>query len=297
MGDREREVTMQRTVQTALVLLVLIVAAVFAGCTGMPGLETTEEFNRTVPVEPGSAVTVINRNGGVSVNAWEEDYVAVTAVKRTPYGRAELEKVRIEVTKGDPLRIETVHTGLNPQVNVKYTISLPPTVVLQRAVTSNGPIDLAGVRVNGTELRTSNGPVRVDGARGGDIAAASSNGGIEVRGAEGYITARTSNAGITVEESGGVLELQTSNGPISASIPATRGDVAITTSNGAIALRLAESLNVRVVATTSNGRIAVNDLPLLLDESSGTRVSGTLGDGGPTIAVTTSNGGIDLSGL
>jgi len=263
----------------------------------VPGPEETEEFNRAVPAEPGSGLAVVNRNGGVNVSAWGEDYIAVTAVKRTVYGREELAKVRIEVTEGDPLRIETVHTGLNPQVNVKYTISLPPTVVLQQAVTSNGPIDLAGVRVNGTELRTSNGPVRVDGARGGDITAASSNGGIEVRGAEGYITARTSNAGITVEESGGVLELQTSNGPISASIPATRGDVAITTSNGAIALRLAESLNVRVVATTSNGRIAVNDLPLLLDESSGTRVSGTIGDGGPTIAVTTSNGGIDLSGL
>ncbi|MCK9308608.1 MAG: DUF4097 domain-containing protein [Methanoculleus sp.] len=178
-----------------------------------------------------------------------------------------------------------------------YTIHLPPTVVLQRVESSNGPIDLSGVRVNGTELLTSNGPVLVDGAPGGDLAATSSNGRVEMRGVEGYVTATTSNGAVTVEDCRGVLELRTSNGAISAGIPAVRGDVTISSSNGAITLRLAESLNAGVAATTSNGRIAVNDLALQLDESSGTRISGTLGDGGPMITITTSNGNIDLSGL
>ncbi|MBA7473466.1 hypothetical protein ES707_08806 [subsurface metagenome] len=91
--------------------------------------------------------------------------------------------------------------------------------------------------------------------------------------------------------------MRTSNGPISAGIPTVRGNVTISSSNGAITLWLAESLDAGIVATTSNGRIAVHDLPLLLRESTGTSVSGTLGNGGPTITVTTSNGGIDLSGL
>ncbi len=286
---------MQGTVYALLALLIAF--AVLPGCVGVPGLESTEEFDRTVTVEPESGVVVINHNGGVNVNVQEGDTVAVSAVKRSVYGQGELAKARIEVTEGDPLRIETVHTAFNPQVSVDYTIHLPPTVVLQRVESSNGPIDLSGVLVNGTELRTSNGPVRVDGAPGGDIAAASSNGGIEVRGAEGYVTARTSNAPITVEGSGGIAELRTSNGPISAEIPAVRGDVTVSSSNGAVTLRLAESLDARVVATTSNGRIAASDLPLLLDESSGTRVSGTLGEGGPTITVTTSNGGIELTRL
>jgi hypothetical protein len=288
---------MQRTGYVALALAILVVLTVTPGCTGVPGLEATEEFNKTVTVEPGSNVTVINRNGGVSVNVREGETVTVSAVKRSVYGQAELDNVRIEVTEGDPLRIETVHTGIDPRVSVQYTIFLPPTVVLQQAVTSNGPISLSGVQVNGTNLETSNGPVRVDGAPSGDLAATASNGGIEVRGAEGYVAARTSNAGITVEGSGGIADLQTSNGPISADIPAVRGDVEITSSNGAIALRLAEDLDARIVATTSNGRITVNDLPLLLDESTGTRVVGTLGEGGPKITVTTSNGNIVLSRL
>jgi DUF4097 and DUF4098 domain-containing protein YvlB len=288
--------SMQKTGYAALALLV-VVTAILPGCTGVPGIEATEEFNRTVTVEPGSGVTVINRNGGVNVDVREGETVSITAVKRSVYGESELDKVRIEVTEGDPLRVETVHTALNPRVSVTYTIHLPPTVVLREAVSSNGPIALSGVRVDGTELTTSNGPVTVDGAPGGDLFAASSNGRIEVRGAEGYVTATTSNAGITVEDSAGVVELQTSNGPITAAIPALRGDVDIRTSNGGITLRLAEALDARIVATTSNGGISVNNLPLRLEESSGTRVSGTLGEGGPAITVTTSNGGIDLSVL
>ena len=288
---------MKKPACAILTMLMLIASAALSGCTGIPDLEATEEFNRTVTVEPGSEVVVINRNGGVTVDVREGETVTVSAVKRSAYGQTELDKVQIVVTEGDPLRIETVHTAQDPQVNVDCTIHLPPATVLLRAESSNGPIDLAGARVNGTELLTSNGPIRVDGAPGGDITADSSNGPIEVRGADGYVTARTSNGHITVEESAGVMELRTSNGPITASIPAVRGDVKITTSNGAITLRLAETLDARLIATTSGGRIAASNLPLQLEESSGTRIVGTLGDGGPTITVTTSNGGINLEGL
>ena len=187
---------MQRTVYAVLALAVL--TTVLAGCTGVPGLEETEQFDRTVAMEPGSGIVVINRNGNVAVTVREGNDVGITAVKRSVYGRGELDKARIEVTEGDPLRVETVHTGFNPRVSVDYTISLPPTVVLQRIESSNGGIKLAGVRVTETELLTSNGRVIVDGAPGGDLAATSSNGRIELSGVEGYVTATTSNAGITV---------------------------------------------------------------------------------------------------
>lgn len=54
---------MQRAIYTALAFAVLIAAAVLAGCTGVPGPEETEEFNRAVPAEPGSGLAVVNRNG------------------------------------------------------------------------------------------------------------------------------------------------------------------------------------------------------------------------------------------
>lgn len=285
---------MQATVYAVLALAVLTTA--LSGCTGVPGPEETEQFERTVAVEPESGIVVINRNGNVAVNVREGEAVGITAVKRSVYGRGELEKVRIEVTEGDPLRVETVHTSFNPRVSVDYTISLPPTVVLRRIESSNGGIELSGVRVEETELLTSNGRVIVDDAPGGDLTATSSNGRIDIRGAEGYVTATTSNAAITVEDCGGIAGLATSNGEVIAEIPAVREDVTISSSNAGITLRFAEDLDARVVATTSNARITVHDLMLRLEESTGTSVSGTLGSGGPTVTVKTSNAGIDLFG-
>ncbi|MDD3070931.1 MAG: DUF4097 family beta strand repeat-containing protein [Methanoculleus horonobensis] len=285
---------MQRTVYAVLALVVL--ATALSGCTGVPGVEETEQFDRTVAVEPESSIVVINHNGNVAVTVREGNDVLITAVKRSVYGRGELDKVEIEVTEGDPLRVETVHTGFNPRVSVDYTISLPPTVVLQRVESSNGRIELSGVRVTETELLTSNGRVTVNGAPGGDLVATSSNGRIELSGVEGYVMATTSNAGITVEDCGGITGLATSNGAITAEIPAIRGDVTVSSSNAGITLRFAEDLNARVAATTSNGRITVHNLMLQLEESTGTSVSGTLGAGGPTVSVRTSNAGIDLFG-
>lgn len=285
---------MQKTIPVALVLAVIITVA---GCTGVPGPEETEVFDRTVTVEPGTGLIVTSRNGGVNVSAGEKGSVAITAVKRTTYGRAELVKLRIDVMEGDTLRIETAYTDLNVRASVDYMIRVPPDLIVQRIETSNGPIRLSGVRVAGAELKTSNGPVHVDGARGGDLRAASSNGGIDLLGVEGYVTATTSNGGVTVEDCGGVTALRTSNGPVSATISAVREDVTVSTSNGGIALRLADDLDARVVATTSNGAVTLRDLPLQISESTARSVTGQLGSGGPTIAITTSNGGIGLSGF
>lgn len=287
---------MKDVIYVALAVLIVTIV-MLSGCTGVLGPEETEKFNREVPAKPGSDLAVVNRNGGVDMGIWEEDYVAVTAVKRTFYGRAELEKARIEVTENDPILIWTVHTGMNARVSVDYTVQIPADVVLRGIDTSNGQIRLQGVQVAGTEIHTSNGPVIVDGAPGGDLTAVTSNGWINLSGVEGYVTAKTSNDGIMVERSGGVGDLQASNGPISAEISAIRGDVTISTSNGEIALRIAKDLNARVIATTSNGRIAIRDLPLRVSESTETSVLGSLGAGGPTITIVTSNGDINLAGL
>ncbi len=291
-----RGTKVEGAIYAALAMLVVAIV-MLSGCIGAPGPEETEGFNRTVPANPGSDLAVVNRNGGVNMSIWEEDYVTVTAVKRTFYGQAELEKVRIEVTENDPILIGTMHTGMNARVSVDHTIRLPADVILRGIENSNGPIELQGVQVAGTELHTSNGPVTVDGAPGGDLVAVTSNGRIDLSGVEGYVTAKTSNGGITVARSGGIGDLQTSNGSISAEISAVRDDVTISSSNGDIALRIAKDLNAQVIATTSNGRITIHDLPFRVSESTKTSVSGSLGAGGPTITIITSNGDIDLAGL
>ena len=60
---------MHRTI--SLAFAILIAATTLAGCTGVPGPEETEVFDRTVAGEPESSVVVVNRNGGVNMGAWD----------------------------------------------------------------------------------------------------------------------------------------------------------------------------------------------------------------------------------
>ncbi len=62
-------------------------------------------------------------------------------------------------------------------------------------------------------------------------------------------------------------------------------------------LAIAPEINATIVAGTSGGRIAATDLPLALRQSSETNLAGTLGSGGATNTVLTSNGDIVLSAL
>jgi DUF4097 and DUF4098 domain-containing protein YvlB len=69
--------------------------------------------------------------------------------------------------------------------------------------------------------------------------------------------------------------------------------VSLRTTNGAITLRLPEGTNASIDARTSNGAIR-SDLPVTIGSSSRNRLQGTLGRGGPTIEMRTTNGAIRL---
>ena len=71
----------------------------------------------------------------------------------------------------------------------------------------------------------------------------------------------------------------------------------MTTSNGAVALLLAPSLNAMIDARTSNGRVTVSGLALNATTAGPSEVVGTLGTGGNTLRIETSNGAITLGPL
>jgi DUF4097 and DUF4098 domain-containing protein YvlB len=302
---------------TAAILLLTLTAALVcsAGCTAPPffGGGAEETFNQTIPVEPGTALFVQNRNGDVNLTTWDESTVWLEAVKQTPLTEEELALVDIVVRDEEPLRIETVRARDNVQVTVDEQIRVPPSVVIDTVSTTNGDIVLAGTRgdariitsngnitATGADVafaQTSNGQIAVTDAAG-NLTAVSSNGGITVRNVTGYVSAVTSNGAITVRDPGGIDVLKTTNAGVSAAIPAIRDDVTVTTSNGDIYLNLAPDLNATIIAGTSGGRIIATGLPLTVGQTTETTLQGTLGDGEEaTITIFTSNGDIVLSAL
>lgn len=302
--------------KTTTILLLALTAALVcsSGCTVPPlfGGGAMEEVNLTVPVTPGTALFVQNRNGDVHLITGDGGAVSINAVKRTPLAQDELSLVEIIVREEEPLRVETVRARDTVQVSVDERIRIPATVAVDTVSTTNGDIILAGT---GGEARliTSNGNITATGANvafaqtsngnvavtntTGDLTAVSSNGNITARNVIGYVSAVTSNAGVTIRNPGGIDTLKTTNGPISADIPAIRDNVSITTSNGDVRLNLAPDLNATIVAGTSGGRIVASGLPITAEQTGETTLQGRLGSGGATITVFTSNGDIILSPL
>ncbi|KUG18943.1 MAG: DUF4097 family beta strand repeat protein [Methanomicrobiaceae archaeon] len=278
--------------RAALLALILIGLCVSAGCFGpIPGAGQTETEYRTVAAGPGREIVVQNRNGNVHLEAWDRDYVEITAEMRTSFFRSELDRAEIPVSDSDTLLIETRHSGQNVRVQVDYRINVPADAEVTRITTTNGAIVAENARVARAEA--SNGPITLRGTRG-DVSMVTSNGPIEVEDVSGFVAAATSNGGITARNVSGIADLKASNGAIVADLPAMRDDVSIATSNGAVTIRVSAGLDADVLLQTSNGRIAVHDLPLTFRQYSDRFVQGVLGSGGHTLSVSTSNAAIEL---
>src|SRR4030042_3874693 len=130
-------------------------------------MERTEKFYETYPAPAGIRVDVANASGGdVAITGWSIDYVEVSAVKKTIWGAAELDKVDIQVsTENDHILIETVLTGKNVRASVDYEIKMPNNAIAGSIETTDGGVALQGVNGNAT-VTSSNGEISARGLVG-----------------------------------------------------------------------------------------------------------------------------------
>jgi DUF4097 and DUF4098 domain-containing protein YvlB len=276
----------------------------------------TADFHYSQPLKPGGRVTVENFNGSIEITGSDTDTVDVSGVKYA--GTQELlDRMKIDVVKsGDVVQIRTVRPSV-PRGNMgaKYVIRVPRKVELERITSSNGSIHVSDVE-GPARLRTSNGTVHANNLKG-NLDASTSNGGIEVEDLEGsavlktsngrvhaedvrgQIEAETSNGGINVHvakaDSGHPIRLDTSNGGIDVTLDQpTQNDVIASTSNAGITVHLAPSIAARVKAHTSNGSISSDFDVKVQGQINKHSLEGTIGEGGPMLELTTSNGSIHL---
>jgi hypothetical protein len=125
-----------------------------------------------------------------------------------------------------------------------------------------------------------------------------SNGSISIQGFTGGALLRTSNGGIDVVELQDGIDAHTSNGAITCDLTAlgTDEEALLSTSNGRITLTLPGDVDATFEAHTSNGSVEVSGFDDIdFDVNDSTHKTGTIGNGGATISLSTSNGGIILS--
>jgi hypothetical protein len=253
-----------------------------------------EDFHYNYPLKSGGRITVEGFNGGIEISPWEQENVDISG---TRYARSQdaISEIRIEVDHtADAVSVRATRpTMRNGNFGARFVLKVPRNAVLERIVTSNGSIR-ASDGMGPARLRTSNGSVHVDRFRG-DLHAETSNGAVDLNDVDGPVTAHTSNGAVRGKGFHGAVDVSTSNGGIdlmfaSAPVPAIRAH----TSNSGITVRLPGEVNAHLSAGTSNGSITSDFEMLTRGEVSRHHWEGTLGSGGPTIELQTSNGSVRI---
>jgi Toastrack DUF4097 len=226
-----------------------------------------DTWTHSYTVAEGGRVEVVNTNGTIEVEQSAGPTLEVTAERTAKAAtdedaKALLAKVRIdEAVTPESVRLETKAPKSYGRggVEVKYFLKVPQGLRVAPH-TSNGTITLT---------RLTN-----------DIDASTTNGGIHGEELTGSVAASTTNGGIALTIKGlgkAGVRAETTNGGVAVELPADAGaDVAVQVTNGGIGLD-----NLRLETTGDQSR---------------RHVEGRLNGGGPRVELSTTNGGIRLTG-
>jgi|SRR5579883_2255403 len=251
------------------------------------------DFHYSYPLKSDGRVSLENFNGSVEIAGWDQNTVDVSGAKygATPEAR---DAVKIDIAASpDSVAVRTIRPSDRRNVGARYILRVPRRAQLERVTTSNGSLrlsDLAGP----ARVKTSNGTLKVFNVTG-NFDGGTSNGSVELNDLKGDCTVRTSNGRIHAQHVQGGLDASTSNGSVDAAVTDFRSrGVRIATSNGSITLRLPQPLNANLLARTSNSSVHSEFDMTQRVRADKHHLEGTIGSGGPTLDLSTSNGSIHV---
>jgi DUF4097 and DUF4098 domain-containing protein YvlB len=310
-------------VKTMRVLLIIATALSLTGCefgdmgNMGPSDRYRSDFHFSYVMQPHGTINAESFNGAIDISGWDENKVEITGSK---YGSSEAlrDAVKVEVhNTPDSVEIRAVKPSVQMgSAGARFTLHVPRGATLDRITTSNGAVKVRDVKA-AAHVKTSNGAIAVTNVAG-DVDAHTSNGSVEADSIQGGATLKTSNGHIRAEGIGGPLEAETSNSGITARLDtapssaiklvcsygaidltlgsAPKADVRAETRNSGIKLHLPAGTSAHVVADSSNGSISSDFAiaPTPRGDIEKKHANGTIGAGGPTIELSTSNGSIHI---
>jgi len=245
----------------------------FAALAAAP-LAAQDAFSWRGRIDSGRTLEIKGINGSIRAVASSGTEVRVSAEKRAR--RSDPDEVRIEVVEheGGVTICAVYPTPRNREPNECRPGSAGRLNSNDNDVNVDFAVEVpAGVRFHATTV----------------------NGAVQATSLGGDVRAVTVNGDITVSTSG-TARANTVNGTIEVSMARSdwTGDLEFETVNGGIAITLAESVSTDVEASTVNGSIET-DFPLTVRGRFGPkRVTGTIGQGGRKLALSTVNGSISI---
>ena len=209
---------------------------------------------------PGDLTVNAKPNGGISVEAWDRNEMQVRAkVQAWAESDASAREIldSVDLTVGRKISAEGPKSKNKEGWSVSYRIMVP---------------------------------------RNTDLELASTNGGITIDGIHGELRFQTTNGGIHLENVGGDVEGQTTNGGVHVALTgdtwAGKGMV-VKTTNGGVKLSVPSGYSAHLETATTNGGMNVG-FPVTVQGKIDRKLSVDLGDGGPTLKITTTNGGVSI---
>jgi len=256
-----------------------------------------ESYEKNIKVSTQNFLNVENKNGKVKIKTTSRDDIILKVTKRANKRNADFKDVQIKINETDSeINIKTKYeTLLNPHISVDMELEIPHSLQLKEISSSNGKIILTDC-VGNAEISSSNGSITAKNCVG-DFKFTTSNASIYAQNINGKMAAFTSNGKITALGVSSLQRLSSSNGSIAAEVIELPEDLTISTSNASIDVYLSQDLNALIKANTSNVSVKLRGIAVNATDIGKSNLVGTLGGGGNTLKLSTSNGGIDINSL
>ena len=264
-------------------------------------------FDWSGELSPGATLRIFTVNGAVTVRASSGNAVRIhgeteNASSNDPIryvmdrgnGGIRVCALRENSTCSDDgvqSRGDGWHVGRRSRAS--FTVEVPRGVVV-RAGSGNGDVIVEGATAD-VNASSGNGDVRV-GTGAAQVRASTGNGTVLVDGARGPVNASSGNGRVAVTTASGPVSASTGNGRIEVAMSSLRGsgDMTFSSGNGSVTLTLPDDFSADVEASTGNGGIHT-DFPLrVIGRMSSHHLSGTIGNGGRRLHISTGNGSITL---
>lgn len=275
--------------------------AALAGCSGSTPLVGRQlESSETIDPADSEMVSVEVVSGDVTIDGDDRDDIDLDIVKQSSSIRTDLKELHFEYDHdGDTLELRSDWDGsegwFRSRPSLDLDIAMPRELAIDRIDTSTGRVTVRNVEGE-MSLDTTTGRVtaeNVDGSVIGDT----TTGRVTIEDITGTASADTTTGRIEIHDVGRIGDLSATTGRISTDVPAIDGDTTISALTGQVTAAIDPDLDAELVVETNTGSISVDNLAIDGGVREDDRVTGTLGEGGPTLTISTSTGRISLERL
>lgn len=216
---------------------------------------------REITIDARSTLNIdAGKNGGISIKSWDKNEIQIMAkisvyARRTDNAQDIAERVSIKTNSEIKATIPSLDRREN--VSVSYRIYVP--------------------RETNLDLEAY-------------------NGGISIMDVDGNIRFETLNGGVRLANLSGDVRGETTNGGVKVELIGSEwiGDgLDVETTNGGVVLYIPKEYNANLKTGTINGSMDF-DFPMMISGRFDKNLTTTLGNGGKTIRVVTTNGGVKI---